>query len=70
MLQYILVVMAEDHHGNEMESPMEIQVVVEDINDNAPECGSEETVFEIQENEPPGKMSSRPLAVSHIKRSD
>ncbi|XP_059922013.1 cadherin-17 [Gadus macrocephalus] len=51
---YILVVMAEDHHGDEVESPMEIQVVVEDINDNSPECGSEEIVFEIQENEPVG----------------
>ena len=59
--------MAEDHHGNEVESPMEIQVVVEDINDNSPECGSEEIVFEIQENEPVGKMSSPLLAMEHIQ---
>jgi len=56
MSQYILVVMAEDQHGNEMESPMEIQVVVEDINDNMPQCESEESVFEIQEHEPVGKI--------------
>ncbi|KAG7282188.1 hypothetical protein CRUP_034935 [Coryphaenoides rupestris] len=59
---YILVVLAEDEHGNEMESPMEIQVVVEDINDNVPQCESEESVFEIQENEPVGSHVGQLLA--------
>uniref|UniRef100_A0A3Q3VQ10 Cadherin domain-containing protein n=1 Tax=Mola mola TaxID=94237 RepID=A0A3Q3VQ10_MOLML len=48
---YILVVRATDIHSNEVDPPMEIQVLVEDINDNAPECESEESVFEVQENE-------------------
>ncbi|CAL8247189.1 unnamed protein product [Lota lota] len=59
---YILVVMAEDHHGNEMESPMEIHVVVEDINDNSPECENQVTVFEIQENEVVGSEVGQLLA--------
>lgn len=35
---------------------MEIQVLVEDINDNKPLCEKEEAVFEVQEDEPIGKM--------------
>ncbi|XP_076009775.1 cadherin-17 [Genypterus blacodes] len=51
---YILVVMAEDPHGNEVDPPMEILVLVEDVNDNHPMCEQEETVFEVQENESVG----------------
>ncbi|KAM4601495.1 cadherin-17 [Polymixia lowei] len=51
---YILVVLAEDDHGEEVDPPMEIQVVVEDVNDNPPMCETEETVFEVQEDEPVG----------------
>lgn len=53
--QYILVVRATDHHDNEVDPPMEIQIVIEDVNDNAPECENEESVFEVQEDEPIGK---------------
>lgn len=55
LFQYILVVMAKDHSGNEVDPPMEIQVLVEDVNDNAPVCDNE-SVFEVQEDEPVGKM--------------
>ncbi|KAF4075931.1 hypothetical protein AMELA_G00224540 [Ameiurus melas] len=48
---YILVVLAEDEQGVELETPLEIQVVVGDVNDNAPECATAESVFEVQENE-------------------
>ncbi|KAM3873332.1 cadherin-17 [Diretmus argenteus] len=51
---YILVVFAEDDNGKEVDPPMEIHVVVEDVNDNAPMCEMEESVFEVQENEPVG----------------
>lgn len=34
---------------------MEIHVSVEDVNDNAPLCENEESVFEVQEGEPVGK---------------
>ncbi|MCI4391369.1 hypothetical protein PGIGA_G00133450 [Pangasianodon gigas] len=48
---YILVVLAEDEEGVELESPMEIQVEVGDANDNAPKCVNDKSVFEVQENE-------------------
>uniref|UniRef100_A0A671UKS6 Cadherin 17, LI cadherin (liver-intestine) n=1 Tax=Sparus aurata TaxID=8175 RepID=A0A671UKS6_SPAAU len=51
---YILVVRATDNSGNEVDPPMEIHVIVDDINDNAPECENEESVFELQEGEPVG----------------
>ncbi|KAG7242032.1 hypothetical protein INR49_024077 [Caranx melampygus] len=49
---YILVVMALDSNDKEVDPPMEIQVLVEDVNDNSPMCENVETVFELQENEP------------------
>ncbi|XP_028986162.1 cadherin-17 [Betta splendens] len=57
--QYILVVLARDEMDNEVEPPMEIQVVVKDINDRAPACENEESVFEVQEDEPIGSMVDR-----------
>ncbi|TRY84561.1 hypothetical protein DNTS_001309 [Danionella cerebrum] len=51
---YILVVIAEDEQGVELETPMEIPVEVQDENDNPPVCG--EAVFEVQENEPIGNL--------------
>ena len=54
-LQYILVVFAKDADDREVDRPLEIQVLVEDVNDNSPVCENEETVFEVQENEPVGK---------------
>lgn len=53
--QYILVVMALDSNDQEVDPPMEIQVLVEDENDNPPVCAEVESVFELQENEPAGK---------------
>ncbi|CAB1334669.1 unnamed protein product [Coregonus sp. 'balchen'] len=38
---YILVVFAEDSHGNEVDPPLEVQVVVDDVNDNPPICEEE-----------------------------
>ncbi|XP_008302566.1 cadherin-17-like [Stegastes partitus] len=53
---YILVVFAKDNHDKEVEPPMEIFVQVDDENDNAPECVKEESVFEVQEDEPVGAL--------------
>lgn len=55
LFQYILVVRATDDHGKEVDPPMEIHISVEDVNDNAPLCENEESVFEVQEGEPVGK---------------
>ncbi|KAI3361023.1 hypothetical protein L3Q82_013219 [Scortum barcoo] len=59
---YILVVMAMDDNGKEVDPPMEIQVLVEDVNDNEPVCENEESVFELQEDEPPGSLVGQLLA--------
>ncbi|KAM7420743.1 hypothetical protein PAMA_015121 [Pampus argenteus] len=57
---YILVVLAEDDYQNQVDPPMEIQVVVEDVNDNKPVC--EESVFEVQEDEAVGSLIGQVLA--------
>lgn len=54
--QYILVVVATDRHGNNADPPMEIVITVEDVNDNPPQCEHEESIFEVQEQEPIGKL--------------
>lgn len=48
------MVLAEDQYKNPVDPPMEIQVIVQDVNDNKPVCGL--TEFEVQEDEPAGKM--------------
>ncbi|XP_023256576.1 cadherin-17 [Seriola lalandi dorsalis] len=53
---YILVVLAMDSDGKEVDPPMEIQVLVQDVNDNSPVCENEESIFELQENEPVGSL--------------
>lgn len=58
LFQYILVVQAADSTGKQVEPPMEIVVLVADVNDNAPVCEDKESVFELQENEPIGKVWS------------
>ncbi|KAM9852106.1 cadherin-17 [Aulostomus maculatus] len=59
---YILVVMAVDSHQNQVDPTMEIQIIVEDVNDNTPACTSEESVFEVQEDEPIGDLIGQLLA--------
>lgn len=44
-----------DNNGKQVDPPMEIQVLVEDVNDNKPVCENEESIFEVQEDEPVGK---------------
>ncbi|XP_062255425.1 cadherin-17 [Platichthys flesus] len=59
---YILVVFAKDVDNTEVDRPLEIQVLVEDVNDNAPVCEEEESVFEVQENEPVGSLIGQLMA--------
>ncbi|XP_049902789.1 cadherin-17 [Epinephelus moara] len=59
---YILVVFAVDNDDKQVDPPMEIQVLVEDVNDNAPVCAEEESVFEVQEDEPVGSLIGQLLA--------
>ncbi|TDH11809.1 hypothetical protein EPR50_G00064980 [Perca flavescens] len=59
---YILVVFAVDSDDKQLDPPMEIQVLVEDLNDNAPVCANMENVFEVQEDEPVGSLIGQLLA--------
>ncbi|XP_068179858.1 cadherin-17 [Antennarius striatus] len=59
---YILVVLAKDENDKEVDPPLEIQVLVEDVNDNEPVCENEESVFELQEDEPVGSIVGQLLA--------
>ncbi|XP_041799119.1 cadherin-17 [Chelmon rostratus] len=59
---YTLVVIATDNDGQEVDPPMEIQVLVEDENDNKPMCENDESVFEVQEGEPIGSLVGELLA--------
>ncbi|CAB1418558.1 unnamed protein product, partial [Pleuronectes platessa] len=59
---YILVVFAKDVDNTEVDRPLEIIVLVEDVNDNAPVCEQEESVFEVQENEPVGSLIGQLMA--------
>lgn len=59
------MVLAKDENDNEVDPPMEIYVLVDDVNDNAPVC-DEETVFEFQENEPVGKDASVEVRNIHM----
>ncbi|KAK7886767.1 hypothetical protein WMY93_026388 [Mugilogobius chulae] len=60
--RYTLVVFAEDQYGNPSDPPMEVHIIVEDVNDNEPQCENEENVFEVQEDEPVGSLIGQLLA--------
>ncbi|NWJ00997.1 CAD17 protein, partial [Crypturellus undulatus] len=51
---YSFFVVAKDKEGELVDKPLQVVVVVEDINDNPPVCQKALTVLEIQENEDVG----------------
>ncbi|XP_027748330.1 cadherin-17 [Empidonax traillii] len=48
---YTFFVVAKDNQGELVDKPLQIHVIVEDINDNPPVCQQALTVIEVQENE-------------------
>ncbi|NWW64886.1 CAD17 protein, partial [Ifrita kowaldi] len=52
---YTFFVVSKDNKGELVDKPLQIHVVVEDINDNPPVCQQALTVIEVQENEIGGK---------------
>ncbi|NXG16849.1 CAD17 protein, partial [Grallaria varia] len=48
---YTFYVTSKDNHGELVDKPLQIHVIVEDINDNPPVCQQAPTVIEVQENE-------------------
>ncbi|XP_009636634.1 cadherin-17 [Egretta garzetta] len=51
---YTFFVVTKDSKGDLVDKPLQVRVVVEDINDNPPVCQQELTVIEVQENEGAG----------------
>lgn len=52
--EYILLVYALDEHREMLDTPLEIVIIVTDINDNHPVCKDAVTLIEVQENESAG----------------
>ncbi|NXR62459.1 CAD17 protein, partial [Rhadina sibilatrix] len=48
---YTFFVVSKDNKGELVDKPLQIQVIVEDINDNPPVCQQDLTIIEVQENE-------------------
>ncbi|NWR30173.1 CAD17 protein, partial [Tachuris rubrigastra] len=48
---YTFFVVAKDNQGELVDKPLQIHIIVEDINDNPPVCQQALTVIEVQENE-------------------
>lgn len=48
----------KDNEGELVDKPLQVSVIVEDINDNPPVCQQALTVIEVQENEGEGKKSA------------
>ncbi|KAM6126168.1 cadherin-17 [Pterocles gutturalis] len=48
---YVFFAVSKDNQGELVDKPLQIHVIVEDINDNPPVCQQALTVIEVQENE-------------------
>ncbi|XP_030799309.1 cadherin-17 [Camarhynchus parvulus] len=51
---YTFYVVSKDNTGELVDKPLQIHIIVEDINDNPPVCQQDLTVIEVQENEKGG----------------
>ncbi|XP_051879703.1 cadherin-17 [Pristis pectinata] len=59
---YVLLVYALDKNREPLEKPLEIVVIVKDVNDNSPVCKEAVTFLEVQENEQMGSNIGSVLA--------
>ncbi|NXS61141.1 CAD17 protein, partial [Brachypteracias leptosomus] len=48
---YTFFVVTKDNEGELVDKPLQIHIIVEDINDNPPVCQKDLTILEVQENE-------------------
>lgn len=48
----------KDSKGELVDKPLQIHIIVEDINDNPPVCQQNPTIIEVQENEIGGKKTA------------
>ncbi|NXG12428.1 CAD17 protein, partial [Sakesphorus luctuosus] len=66
---YTFFVVTKDTHGELVDKPLQIHVVVEDINDNPPVCQQAVTVIEVQENEIGGSNIGTVIATDMDKEN-
>ncbi|XP_062358952.1 cadherin-17 [Cinclus cinclus] len=59
---YTFFVVSKDDTGELVDKPLQIHVIVEDINDNPPLCQQDLTIIEVQENEKEGSNIGTVLA--------
>ncbi|NXR30332.1 CAD17 protein, partial [Zosterops hypoxanthus] len=55
---YTFFVVTKDSKGELVDKPLQIHIIVEDINDNPPVCQQNPTIIEVQENEIGGKKTA------------
>ncbi|NXR17782.1 CAD17 protein, partial [Cinclus mexicanus] len=60
---YTFFVVSKDDTGELVDKPLQIHVIVEDINDNPPLCQQDLTIIEVQENEKEGSNIGTVLAM-------
>ncbi|NXK21892.1 CAD17 protein, partial [Arenaria interpres] len=65
---YSFFVITKDNKGELVDKPLQIHVVVEDINDNPPVCQQDLTVIEVQENEGGGSSIGTVFATDMDKK--
>ncbi|NXB56794.1 CAD17 protein, partial [Struthidea cinerea] len=64
---YTFFVVSKDNKGELVDKPLQIHVIVEDINDNPPVCQQDLTIIEVQENEIGGSHIGTVLATDMDK---
>ncbi|NXK57759.1 CAD17 protein, partial [Sylvietta virens] len=65
---YTFFVVSKDNQGELVDKPLQIHVIVEDINDNPPVCQQDLTVIEVQENESGGSNLGTVFATDMDKK--
>ncbi|NWV50557.1 CAD17 protein, partial [Daphoenositta chrysoptera] len=64
---YMFFVVSKDSKGELVDKPLQIHVIVEDINDNPPVCQQDLTIIEVQENEMGGSNIGTVFATDRDK---
>nr|XP_021398885.1 cadherin-17 [Lonchura striata domestica] len=65
---YTFFVVSKDNTGELVDKPLQIHVIVEDINDNPPVCQQDLTIIEVQENEIGGSNIGTVIATDMDKK--
>ncbi|NWI75284.1 CAD17 protein, partial [Dryoscopus gambensis] len=66
---YTFFVVSKDNKGELVDKPLQIHIIVEDINDNPPVCQQDLTIIEVQENEMGGSNIGTVIATDMDKEN-